>query len=200
MSTVGQVYYNVIDNNSGKYISSGIDIFQDIVSSYTGKTGSVFSKLGVQATPGTQVVFNENKTIMIGRTGIYELDDSISIGSMRFVKPRKYQLDQALTDEALEQGTEGMIAADTKRKEDLEAFHEKWPDGAPSKETDPAQYTQYWEEYNGIQSDYIAAYQEALNLYNQGVNGIYVLPDPENPDSALNYSDLYNVIVDFIYD
>nr|DAL81299.1 MAG TPA: hypothetical protein [Bacteriophage sp.] len=31
MPTVGQIYYNVIDNNSGSYASSGQDIFRNIV-------------------------------------------------------------------------------------------------------------------------------------------------------------------------
>ena len=31
MPTVGQIYYNVIDNNSGSYVSSGQNIFSDIV-------------------------------------------------------------------------------------------------------------------------------------------------------------------------
>ena len=28
MATVGQIYYNVIDNNSGSYIKSGEDIYR----------------------------------------------------------------------------------------------------------------------------------------------------------------------------
>jgi hypothetical protein len=31
MPTVGQIYYNVIDNNSGSYASSKEDIYTDLV-------------------------------------------------------------------------------------------------------------------------------------------------------------------------
>jgi hypothetical protein len=37
---------------------------------------------------------NESKTIMVGRTGIYELDDDIAITNMYFIRPRKYKKDE----------------------------------------------------------------------------------------------------------
>lgn len=69
----------------------------------------------------------------------------------------------------------------------------------PDQDTDPEGYKAYWDAYNNIQTAYIEAYQTALSLYNQGVNGIYVLPNPDNVDAPENYQDLYNVIIDFIY-
>ena len=195
MPTVGQVYYNVIDNNSGSYVSSGQNIFSDIIAQVG---ASQFNKVGVQAPAGTKIVMNESKTIMVGRTGIYELDDDIAITNMYFIIPRKYEKDEEASQQAIEQGTEGMQAADKKRADDLEQFYKENP-VMPDPDTDPEGYRAYWDSYNNIQTTYIEAYQTALSLYNQGVNGIYVLPNPDNIDAPENYQDLYNVIIDFIY-
>lgn len=195
MPTVGQVYYNVIDNNSGSYVSSGQNIFSDIIAQVG---ASQFNKVGVQAPTGTKIVMNESKTIMVGRTGIYELDDDIAITNMYFIRPRKYEKDEEASQQAIEQGTEGMQAADKKRADDLEQFYKENP-VMPDPDTDPEGYRAYWDSYNNIQTTYIEAYQTALSLYNQGVNGIYVLPNPDNIDAPENYQDLYNVIIDFIY-
>lgn len=195
MPTVGQIYYNVIDNNSGSYVSSGQNIFSDIVVQVG---ASQFNKVGVQAPAGTKIVMNESKTIMVGRTGIYELDDDIAITNMYFIRPRKYEKDEEASQQAIEQGTEGMQAADKKRADNLEQFYKENP-VMPDPDTDPEGYRAYWDSYNNIQTTYIEAYQTALSLYNQGVNGIYVLPNPDNIDAPENYQDLYNVIIDFIY-
>lgn len=195
MPTVGQVYYNVIDNNSGSYVSSGQNIFSDIIAQVG---ASQFNKVGVQAPAGTKIVMNESKTIMVGRTGIYELDDDIAITNMYFIRPRKYEKNEEASQQAIEQGTEGMQAADKKRADDLEQFYKENP-VMPDPDTDPEGYRAYWDSYNNIQTTYIEAYQTALSLYNQGVNGIYVLPNPDNIDAPENYQDLYNVIIDFIY-
>lgn len=195
MPTVGQIYYNVIDNNSGSYVSSGQNIFSDIVVQVG---ASQFNKVGVQAPAGTKIVMNESKTIMVGRTGIYELDDDIAITNMYFIRPRKYEKDEEASQQAIKQGTAGMQAADKKRSEDLERFYKENPD-MPDQDTDPEEYKAYWDAYNNIQTAYIEAYQTALSLYNQGVNGIYVLPNPDNVNAPENYQDLYNVIIDFIY-
>lgn len=189
MATVGQVYYNVIDNNSGSPISSGVDIFSDIVKAYNAKS---FTKLGVQAPSGTQMVMNNNKTIMVGRTGIYELDEDISITSMYFVRPRLYVKDEELSQTTKEEGEAGMQAAEAKRQKALDSLNKEYA----GKEQDD----NYWAAYNQIQSTYIEEYKIALNKYNQGSNGIYTLPDPNNPDSSANYKDLENIIVDFIYE
>lgn len=196
MATVGQIYYNVIDNNSGSYIKSGEDIFTDIVNQIG---ASQFNKVGIQASPGTQIVMNNAKTIMVGRTGIYELDDDIAITAMYFVRPRKYEKDEEASAEAIEQGVARMQAAEDARERALEQFYVDNP-VIPDRETDPEGYQAYWDAYNNIQMTYIAAYQEALNLYNSGINGIYVLPNPGNVNAPENYQDLYNVIIDFIYE
>ena len=194
MPSIGQVYYNVLDTSSGEYISSGIDIFSNIITAYG---ATEITKVGIQAPPGTRVVMNESRTIMIGRTGVYELDDNITITSLYFVRPRKYVKDEYATQQALAQGTTGMTAADNARAQALEQFYTQYP--TPPEEG-AENYQEYWDAYNAIQTTYITAYEEALNLYNQGVNGVYVLPNPSNPDAPENFQDLYNVIIDFIFD
>ena len=195
MPTVGQIYYNVIDNNSGSYASSKEDIYTDLVAQVG---ASQFNKVGVQAPPGTKMVMNESKQIMVGRTGIYELDEDIAITNIYFIRPRKYEKDEEASQQAIQQGTAGMQAADAERTAALQQFHDQFPN-IPDQETDPEGYQAYWDAYNKIQAEYIEAYQAALNIYNQGINGIYVLPNPEDIDAPENYQDLYNVIVDFIY-
>lgn len=197
MPTIGQIYYNVIDNNSGSYIESGENIYSDLVSQVQGATQ--FTKVGIQAPAGTKIVMNDSKTIMVGRTGIYELDEDIAITSMYFVRPRKYEKDETQSAQAIESGVAAMQAAEEARESALNQFYIDNP-VMPDRETDPTGYQAYWDAYNNIQMTYIAAYQEGLSLYNQGVNGIYVLPNPDNVDAPENYQELYNIIVDFIYD
>lgn len=179
MATVGQVYYNIVDQSSGGYISSGIDIFSDIISAY-GATS--FSKLGIQAPPGTQVVLNGSKQIIIGRTGMYELDEDITITSIYFIRTKNYVLDEDATAAALLAGAQAILAAENTRKTAIAAL------GTASTSTT------YIDAYNAIQETYEAAYEAALNTYNSGVAGIYEL-DGDDP-----YQDLFNVIVDFIWD
>lgn len=196
MTAVGQVYYNVIDNNIGNYTSSGINIFNDIVGAYGAKQ---INKLGIQAPPGTQVVINNSKTIMIGRTGIYELDTDIYIINLYFIKPKRYIKDEVASKQALEQGEEAMREADIQRQKDLDQFYINWPE-IPDKDNDYENYIAYWDAYNDIQEKYITAYEEGLRLFSQGNNGIYTLPNPNNINAPENYQDLYNVIIDFIYE
>lgn len=191
---VGQIYYNIIDENSGGPISGDIDIFQDIVAAYGAKQ---FNKLGIEAPPGTKIVMNNTKTIMIGRTGIYELDNDISITNMYFLRPKKYLKDEEASQKAKENGISGMLKANTDRQNALDSLNQDFPN-IPTDQEDPS-YEIYWDRYNTIQSNYIKDYQSALSQFNIGSNGIYVLPNPNNPDAPENYEDLYNVLINFIY-
>lgn len=181
MATVGQVYYRVVDNNSGSYISSGQDIYSDIVSQYGAST---LTDLGVEAPPGTQMVLNTSKSIMVGRTGHYELHDDIEITSLYFVQPKNYVKDDDATDEALEEGAAAMEAAETERASSLATLDASYE----GKDKD----TSYWDSYNTIQETYTEAYEAALATYTTGVNGVYELGTPA-------YKELDNVIVNFLY-
>lgn len=190
MSSIGQIYYRVIDTNStgeGKnYIStSDIDIYSDIVSASKAKQ---FTKVGIQAPPGTQVVMNTNKTIMIGRTGIYELDEDIAITYMRFLKPKNYIKDEEESEQKKQQGEKIIKDAKEALEKAIAALGEE-----PTDPTSDA-YKTYWNAYNDANRQYIEKFQEGSVILEQGLNGVYKLND-EEPEE-----DLENIIVDFIYD
>ena len=191
MATVGQVYYNVIDKNSGSCLSSGPDIFSDIVSKYGAKQ---FNKIGVQARPGTRMVMNNSKTIMVGASGIYELDDDITITNMYFIRPKKYEEDIEASNKAIEDGIAKIKQADLNRTNELSKL------GAEPSRDNTQAFNTYWSKYNSIQTTFIKEYNEGLKLFQTGSNGIYRLPNPDNIQAPENYDDLFNVIVDFVYE
>lgn len=210
MASVGQIIYNLEDyNNSGGYISTSssdvnttiysvddasaykngkINIFQDIIGNYF--SGKTFTKLGIQAPSGTRVVLNTNKVILIGRTGIYELDDDISITSMYFERPRNYTKDEDATQKSL---TDGQLALQDAEQARIDALAEL------ESQKNNVSATYYWSKYISIQDTYDKSYQEALSLYNIGINGIYTLPNSDDVNAEENYQDLFNIIIDFIY-
>ena len=154
------------------------------------------NKLGIQAPPGTKAVIN-SKEVMVGRTGIYELDEDIAITSLKFERPRKYIKDEAASKASELEGIAAMTAADQKRQTSLEDLKKEYP--VPPSSADDPKFQIYWDKYETIQRTYITEYQIGYNKYAIGKNGIYVLPDPVNTESDKNYEDLYNVIVDFVY-
>ena len=89
------------------YMENRIDIFdKNILANYTN-----VKKIGIQAPPGTKFTFSESLTpnagqwLMIGRTGIYELNDDIVIKSLRFQRPKNYILNKELSQELQSNGT-----------------------------------------------------------------------------------------------
>lgn len=188
MSAIGQIYYRVVDTSStgdGKhYISSGIDIYNDIVSASSAKQ---FTKVGIQAPPGAQVVMNTSKTIMIGRTGIYELDEDIVITSMKFVRPTVYIKDEEESESKKQEGEKIIKEAKAALEAAIAALGEE-----PTDPTSDA-YKTYWNGYNEANETYIAAFQKGSAILNQGLNGVY-------KEDKTVIGELDNVIVDFIYD
>ncbi len=188
MSAIGQIYYRVVDTSStgdGKhYISSGIDIYNDIVSASSAKQ---FTKVGIQAPPGAQVVMNASKTIMIGRTGIYELDEDIVITSMKFVRPTVYIKDEKESESKKQEGEKIIKEAKAALEAAIAALGEE-----PTDPTSDA-YKTYWNGYNEANETYITAFQKGSAILNQGLNGVY-------KEDKTVIGELDNVIVDFIYD
>lgn len=209
MATIGQVIYNLEDyHSSGGYISTSssnhnstitsqdsnyqnnrFNIYEDVVAGYG---ATEFTKLGIQAPPGTKVELNSTKTIMIGRTGVYELDEDISITSLKFQQSKLYEIDTAATEASLNEGINELQQA----KDTLDAAIAELDQ---RKEDTGMAEVDYWQEYNTIYDEYETSYEVALAKFNSGLNGIYKLPNPDNPDAAENYQDLVNVIIDFIY-
>lgn len=188
MSAIGQIYYRVVDTSStgdGKhYISSGIDIYNDIVSASSAKQ---FTKVGIQAPPGAQVVMNASKTIMIGRTGIYEFDEDIVITSMKFVRPTVYIKDEKESESKKQEGEKIIKEAKAALEAAIAALGEE-----PADPTSDA-YKTYWNGYNEANETYITAFQKGSAILNQGLNGVY-------KEDKTVIGELDNVIVDFIYD
>lgn len=188
MSAIGQIYYRIVDTSStgdGKhYISSGIDIYNDIVSASSAKQ---FTKVGIQAPPGAQVVMNASKTIMIGRTGIYEFDEDIVITSMKFVRPTVYIKDEKESESKKQEGEKIIKEAKAALEAAIAALGEE-----PTDPTSDA-YKTYWNGYNEANETYITAFQKGSAILNQGLNGVY-------KEDKTVIGELDNVIVDFIYD
>lgn len=177
MSSVGQIYYNV----NGETSPNNFIIYDkdnpssvNIVTQYGGET-CYFIKLGIQAPAGTQFVVNEKK-IMVGRTGIYELDDDIQINSLYFVPPKIYELDIEQTNLAEQNGIAQINSAvkildDTMKDTNLGS-------GAKQQQCE-------------VQ---INALQEGNALLSKGLNGIYVA------NTEVQNLDLENIIIDFLYE
>ena len=154
MSAIGQIYYRVVDSSStgdGKhYISSGIDIYNDVVNASGARQ---FVKVGIQAPPGAQIVMNTSKTIMVGRTGIYELDEDIAITNMYFVRPKNYIKDDVETENKKQEGERLIKEAKITYEAAIAALGEE-----PSDSSSEA-YKTYWLGYNEASETYISSYQ-----------------------------------------
>lgn len=195
MTSIGQVYHNVLDASTGDRIStSGIDIYSDILSQLN---ISEVTQLGVSAPAGTKMILNGNKNIIIGRTGIYELGDNIQITSISFVRPVKYIRDDSASQSAIEQGTAAMAAANEARQEALTQLSASYPT-IPNIGDDG--YEEYQAAYNQIQDTYVSSYKTAHELYTRGVNGIYTLVNISNPQSEENFGDIQDLYVLYTYE
>lgn len=151
-------------------------------------------KIGIQAPPGTKFTFNKATTqdtgewIMVGRTGIYELNDDIVINYLRFQRPQNYIVNKELSQQLQATGTGIMkVARDTflQKINELEKTLGQAPDRTEAG-------SEYWTEYNNAHQNYITQYKSGLGIYLKGKAGVYV-PDP-------TIVDLYNIIIDFTYE
>ncbi len=151
-------------------------------------------KIGIQAPPGTKFTFNKATTqdtgewIMVGRTGIYELNDDIVINYLRFQRPQNYIVNKELSQQLQATGTGIMkVARDIflQKINELEKTLGQAPDRTEAG-------SEYWTEYNNAHQNYITQYKSGLGIYLKGKAGVYV-PDP-------TIVDLYNIIIDFTYE
>lgn len=102
MSQIGQVYFNVAGESSIETLANNV---------VTQVGASKFTKVGIQAPPGTQIVMNKIKNILIGRTGIYELDEGIDVTELYFIDPVTYSINEEGTKKNQEEGKAMMDAA-----------------------------------------------------------------------------------------
>ena len=195
-----QLYYRLEDfRTEERYQTSLIggtrlDIYNDIVSQF--KKGN-FNKLGIQAPPGTKFYINSSTSpIMIGRTGIYELDEDINVSSLKFEAPKNYELNESKTQEHLVEGINQTKAAKT--------FYDNYMDkiaGLPGNKDSQGYTAQYWKDYNviykggtlsnneNIETGYSAQMEGAYSSMIQGINGVY---------DVKGVKEINNVIIDFL--
>lgn len=160
-------------------------------------------KLGIQAPSGTKVHLNsgsqgDEQIIMIGRTGMYELDENISITDIYFERPRNYILDKEATTTQLSLGKKNMQAAEEERENKINTLN-TGEDPYNKGQTIVKDSEEYWACYIRINDEFQEAYDTAKGQYNIGVTGIYKLPNQDNLDAEENYKELYNIIIDFEY-
>lgn len=170
----GQILYNVKIPQDGSIITTpdGIDIYKEILDQIN---VTAIKKLGIQAPTGT-ICYINNKEIMIGRTGMYELEDIVTVSSLYFVKKQIYILKEDATKTQLENAKQTISALEAERKAQMEALN---PNDS-----------EYYTKYIAIEEAYYAGYSVALELYNQALQGIYIQGGEE---------DLENIIVDYLY-
>lgn len=120
MAQIGQMYYR-IPSSSGyltAQVKSGVDFnpYSDLIAQIGSAGTTQLTKVGVQAPPGTQMVLNQLKQIMIGRTGIYELDEDIAITELYFIQPQNYERDTDAEELAKTEGQQKIEEAMTERE------------------------------------------------------------------------------------
>lgn len=171
---IGQILYKVKIPQDGSETTypAGIDIYSEIL---TQAGTSSIKKLGIQAPNGT-ICYVNNQEIMIGRTGIYELDEVVPVTSLRFIKKQTYILDNSATESQLQDAKDRIKSLEEKRKAAMAAL----------KPSDPNYYT----KYIAIQEEFYQGYSVALELYNEALQGIYIRGGEE---------DLENIIIDYLY-
>lgn len=198
MAKIGQIVYNLEDySNSGGLVSTSVT--GSLIYSSNGESayesskvniyapsnlvpsGTRFMKIGIQAPPGTKVVLNTDKIILIGQSGIYELDEDIAITSMYFIQPQIYYLNETASNQKVEDGKSIMREAEKNRQDVMEDLSIM-----PLTEED-----EQWQDYINAQNTFNEEYYKGLALYREGKAGVYEL-DPNKK------GDLYNIIIDYL--
>lgn len=179
--TIGQIIYNVdgvgtSTNTKTSQSYKQTDLTTDLFGAGAPFEGKQFTKLGVQAEPGTRMCINGNE-IIIGRTGIYELDERIVVTSFYLIPDPIWILDESATQEA--------------KNEALERFGKV--------DVDP--WTGGWDENNlpnwvNNTKGTIDNFNQGYSYYLQGENGIYK-PKTDGEEQPI-YRDFYNIIIDYI--
>lgn len=82
-TTIGQYIYKVLDTVSGSYLKNS-DVFNNMQDGAT-ETPVItnnFTKLSFQAPTGTNIII-DNKTIIVGRSGYYEVPEGITVQNFK---------------------------------------------------------------------------------------------------------------------
>ena len=209
---LGQIIYNVEDYaGTGGVISTALEDGKNYTEDYfldNKKTkvniftsnifkqwgASNITKVGIQAPPGTKFAFSTRTTnddeiqgpqIMIGQSGIYELD-GIQLDGLTFFRPKGYALDVEASNQLIHDGKGIMSSA----KEEFDLTYESLKKLYSSASNSNSNKI-FWEEYEKNHKAYISQYNLGRSMYLQGLSGVYITEDSER--------DLQNVIIDFVY-
>lgn len=186
MANIGQILINVYDPFTNSFTSSFnfIGYTEELV-----EKGSKWTKLSIQAPPGTKFQINSSDrddVIIIGRTGIYELPPNIEVNSFKIPTPINWVID------------EGLAAAEKLRfaAKELKATAENLQDnqteikGAADANTDE-------DDLDNLKET-MKTYIEAINI--EELNEAIVLWNNANMTAYTNGGtiELTNVIIDYI--
>ena len=173
MTNYGQKYYRVYNeycktetikdengNNTVVYVP-GYETSADVEEREKGKLiiflkaedNITWEKIGIQAPPGTKFSFNGTDFFIMGRTGVYEIEETIS--SLMFQAEPEYAKDEINTA-ALENAAERMLKA-------AQAYY-KYRD--LGEETQDDKYYENWQKYYNGDSTVGYTYDEASKEIN----------------------------------
>lgn len=183
---VGQIVYNLYNFGENDQPITTKDIMNE--KNLLADFGDVV-KLGIQCEPGERWTIetssgNEPKEIMVGRSGVYELDNDIIVSSLKYNPRQGYILNEGDTNKAISEGLLGLNAAEDERTRSLEEFGINMS-GINNLTQDQVN------EYNNIQNKFQQAYKIAYATYIRGINGIY-----EKSKEDIKPK---NIIIDFVY-
>lgn len=198
--TLGQIVYNIDNIKDSKNEEIKNMLINGIVQTPENKNGklpeqSIITKLGIQAEPGTKIILtlsgsNNTISIIIGRTGIYELDEKVTISQLKIEPTYKYELNEDKTREA-------QNLAATKFLNIIETNNNITDVGFDNEEgwigEEEAAITTWVNRYQT--NDQL--FQEGYIEYLKGKNGIYDIAKDGNNKPIIE--EMHNIIIDYVY-
>ena len=236
MAVVGQIYYNVQLNELRPEISStpgitsatfwgpnwstGRDVAAlDLIGADRPIANDYINHLGIQGPPGliftiaTSANDDVGSHFMLGRTGVFELEDEIYM--LKIEPIPKWVLNQEATDRHIAAGIANMRASEEYMEQGLHNRFDysggkytitfqgntsvdiyKFPEGTDEqgKPIDPSDPSNWgpadWENYKRLQYICSLFYNYGLSEHTKGINGEY---DPAG------YQDVNNLIIDYSF-
>lgn len=193
---IGQICYNVNGIANSANITED-KLFAGIIGDDDPKlipSSNKIIKLGVQAEPGTKFAIktaqnSDNETvIVVGRSGIYELDERIPVYQLRIIPTYRYLKDEDGTKKAQQAA--------------VNAFKDLGINGYDD-DNNPETEEPTWDEdkINAWVTKYQSntqKFNEGYIKYLQGLNGVYVIATDENNDKI--HEPIHNLIIDYVYE